>query len=116
MLEKRAKSKEKKDPYVELVESQHAYHIEHGYKWLTEEVAENYQKRYQTLLQNGVSEFNASWELSSELQKNYGVNQIEAMNILKGYYVKDYVNRYENIRKLIPLQKKKADKSNDGEE
>lgn len=116
MLEKRAGDKKKKDPYVEHVEKQHAYHVGHGYKWLTEEVAENYQKKYKTLLQNGVSELDASWELGAELQANYGVTRIEAMNILKGYYVKDYVNRYERIRKLIPQPRKKVDKGKDGVE
>lgn len=107
--------KKKKDPEEKLVKAQHAYHVEHGYKWITEEVAEEYQDKFKKQLQNGVSEVDACWELGAELQTIYGVTQIEAMNILKGYQVKDYVNRYERIRKLIPVKKKKVSKGEDDE-
>lgn len=94
---------------MELMKKQHAYHIEHGYKWITEYIAEDYQKKYKSLLQNGVSEVDASWKLGSELQSIYGVSQIEAINILRGFHVRDYVERYERIRKFIPIQKKKIE-------
>ena len=41
-------------------------------------------------------------ELGVELRKKYGVTELEAINILNGYHLKDYVNKYYMIRNLIP--------------
>jgi len=42
-------------------------------------------------------------ELGEELQREYGVTELEAINILNGYNVYDYVNKYERIRNRIPI-------------
>ena len=43
-------------------------------------------------------------ELGEELQKKYGVTELEAINILRNYNVSDYVNKYYRIKNLIPLR------------
>ena len=55
------------------------------------------------------------YELMSELMEEYGVTQVEAINILNGYHIADYVNKYQRIQNLIPLdvKEKTANKKNE---
>lgn len=36
------------------------------------------------------------------MQEKYGVTELEAINILNGYHIRDYVERYYRIMNCIP--------------
>lgn len=43
-------------------------------------------------------------ELKCELMNTYGVTEIEAINIINGYHISDYVHKYEILNGNIMLQ------------
>ncbi len=56
------------------------------------------------------------WAEASKMNmEEYGVTQVEAINILNGYHIADYVNKYQRIQNLIPLdvKEKTANKKNE---
>ena len=101
----------KKQDAIDLVNEQHRLH--RG-KWLTLEVAKQYQKRAYEL-NNSTYEIH---KLMLELRKEYGITQLEAINILNGHHIADYVNKYYRIQNLIPLdiKEKTTDKKNEEDE
>ena len=46
------------------------------------------------------------------LMEEFGVTQLEATNILNGFHVADYVNKYYRIQNKIPLDIKEKNKGN----
>lgn len=92
-----------KQDAIDLVNEQHRLH--QG-KWLTLEVAEQYRKRACALRSPAHEIKGEMYELMSELMEEYGVTQLEAINILNGYHIADYVNKYYRIQNLIPLDVK----------
>ena len=94
-----------KQDAIDLVNEQHRLH--RG-KWLTFEGAEQYRKRA-FALRNPTYEIKGKmYELMSELMEEYGVTQV-------GYHIADYVNKYQRIQNLIPLdvKEKTANKKNE---
>ena len=87
----------------------------HVGKWLTMEAANEYYKRAQKI---GTSQGNVGEirRLCLELQEEYGVNEIEATNILNGFHISDYVQKYNRILNQIPLIKAKPDKKSKKDE
>ncbi len=78
-------------------------HKNHKGDWLTDEVAERYAARswvYRIL--NSNQYVGKVREIGKELQELYGVEEIEAINILFEHNVRDYVNKYYRIKNLIP--------------
>ena len=72
-------------------------------KWLTKEIAKQYEAKsliYRLLEDNQYK--GKVRELSRELQREYGVTELEAINILNGKNVDDYINKYNRIRYKIP--------------
>lgn len=95
----RKRTKTKQDA-IDLVNEQHRLH--RG-KWLTFEGAKQYQKRA-LALRNPTNEIKGEmYKLMSELMEEYGVTQVEAVNILNGHHIADYVNKYYHIQHLIAL-------------
>lgn len=85
--------------YMEVLEQ----NKEHKGYWLTEEVAYRYAKEakiYRRIY--GEQYIGEIRSLGEELQKQYGVTEIEAINILFERNVRDYVNKYYRLRKMIP--------------
>lgn len=83
---------------VERLKKQH-----HG-EWITMTIA----KRYHQIAKPFISFHDGQYvqtlrELGEELKEKYGVTELEAINILNGYHLKDYVDRYKRIRNLIPI-------------
>lgn len=109
MRKKRIKTKQ---DAIDLVQEQHRLHKE---KWLTWEVAEKYHRRACALKMPTNEIKGETRELMLELMREYGVTQLEAVNILQGYHIADYVNKYYRIQNLIPLdiKEKKANKKDE---
>ena len=76
---------------------------DHKGGWLTEEVARKYSaKSWIYRVANGNQYIGKVKEIGDELRKLYGVTELEAINILAGKNVSDYVSKYQRIKSLIP--------------
>jgi len=75
--------------------------LEHKGEWLTQEVAEEYRVRASQLTDNGRQDIGERRELRIELQEKYGLLEIEAVNIINGFGIKDCVNKYHCIEHEI---------------
>ncbi len=77
--------------------------LAHKGKWLTLVAA----KRYRTFARPFLAFYDGQYvatvrKLGEELIKRYGVTELEAINILNGYHLKDYADKYYKIKHLIP--------------
>lgn len=78
-------------------------HDLHKGKWLTLEVAQKYEaKSWIWRVISGEQYIGKVREIEEELQDEYGVTELEAINILRGFHHADYVNKYDRIRRKIP--------------
>lgn len=94
-----------KRSYAEAMRIVKAQNKAHKGRWLTADVAREYQAKswiYRVLYD--YQHIKQVREIGQELQELYGVTELEAINIMNGYYVSDYVNKYYRIQHLIPLQ------------
>ena len=74
---------------------------EHKGRWLTRKAADFYAARAFIYRAAYEDEYIGKLrELGEELQKKYGITELEATNILRGRNVADYVNKYRRIKKL----------------
>jgi len=90
-----------KEEALELVIKEHN---NHKGAWIDENTVRLYRKQAKWFLSiMGYQYIGAVRELGEELQEKYGVTEEEAINILRGYHLKDYVNKYYRIKNLIPL-------------
>ena len=64
-------------------------------EWLSLEIANQYYERARKLPENSGQDIGAWRELRIELQKRCGILEIEAFNILRGFYIDQYVHMYE---------------------
>ena len=88
----------------------------HKGNWLTYGVAAQYHKKA-ALLGYGNNELKGErFRLCKELQEKYGVTELEAINILNGRCITDYVEKYQRIKNHIPLKVDKKKKAKDMEE
>lgn len=78
-------------------------HDKHKGDWLTMEIAKEYAARAWLCRKIGRSLYVGEIRnLGMELQKLYGVTELEAINILFEHNVNDYVNKYYRIQNRIP--------------
>ena len=79
-------------------------HKLHRGDWLTADVARKFEAKswvYRELYDyQYIAEVR---EIGQELQKEYGVTELEAINILNGHNVEEYINKYYRIQHKIPL-------------
>lgn len=85
----------------------------HQGEWLTPEVVAIYQAKAAEL--PGRDDVGKRRKLRDEFQKRYGLQELEAINILNGFLVDVYLRKYERIQNLIPLIVEK-DRKNFSEE
>lgn len=93
----------------ELVRAQHAWHEKNQYQWPNQKIAEEYRKKGEKAETENGTGSKTKDILKKELMEIYGLTELEAINLLNGYYLTDYVNKYERIRTLKPLHLKKSD-------
>ena len=75
----------------------------HKGEWLSVDVARHYRQLAAPFLAFYDGQYiKTVRELGRELQDMYGVTELEAINILNGYHIKDYVGRYYRIENCIP--------------
>lgn len=78
----------------------------HTGEWLTKEACEEYQALAKKANSNDPQDIEKRRELRMELQSRYGLTEIEAVNILNGNNVIDYLNKYSRVMTMTPLIKK----------
>lgn len=88
----------------------------HKGEWLTTEAAKEYYRRACEISNSPQEDAGQFRRLRIEFQERYGLTELEAINILNGYYVPDYVNKYYRIKNLIPLLRNKTKKNYTDEE
>ena len=64
-------------------------------EWLSIEICSEYQARAKAI---GYSNARARHELMLELQHRCDITEIQATNMLNGFYARDYVGYYERMR------------------
>ncbi len=75
----------------------------HKGDWITMEAACHYHQLAKLFLTFHDGQYVGGLrELGDELRVKYGITELEAINILRGYHIDDYVNKYYRIRNLIP--------------
>ena len=62
---------------------------------LTKAIANEYHRRASALPPNGLQDIGKRRELRMELQKRCGITELQAINIINGYHIGDYVRVYE---------------------
>ena len=85
----------------------------HKGDWLTYEVAAEYHKKAVSLGYGNNELKGERFRLCKELQEKYGVTELEAINILNGRCITDYVEKYQRIKNLIPLKVDKKKNAKD---
>ena len=75
----------------------------HKGKWLTLEAAERYRKLGKKLVGQNSIMAGERRKLCELLIAEYGVTDLEAINIVNGVHIMDYVKKYERIQNLMPL-------------
>ena len=61
---------------------------------LTKEICDEYQKRAKQIIGDDISDMGPLRNLRIELQTRCGITEIQALNILRGYHIKDYLQFY----------------------
>ena len=93
-------AKSRKEAYEDVVRLNKM----HRGKWLTADVARKYAaKSWIFRVMNGEQYIGKVREIGEELQREYGVTELEAINILFERNVSDYVCNYTRIKNLQPL-------------
>lgn len=65
-----------------------------NFEWLTEEICAEYRERANELTDNGGEDTGAWRALRIELQERCNLAEIEAVNILRGNHVQQYLTKY----------------------
>lgn len=108
------KRKRKKKPKETPLERAVRLRNNHRGLWLTYEEACEYRDKAAELENNGRQDTGAFRAFREEFRAAYGLTELEAINILNGYNIEDYVRKYYSIMHLIISDKEK--KENDNEE
>lgn len=90
-----------KDAYLQVCRENAA----HKGAWLTKEIADKYAAGslvWRVL--SGGQYIGKVREIGEELQRKYGVTELEAINIMNEKHVSDYLNKYYRIQHKIPLE------------
>ena len=86
------------ESYLQEMKRLKALKKEHKGDWLTLDVAKKYEaKSWIYRVFHSYQNIGKVREIEKELQELYGVSELEAINILNGHHVKEYVEKYHRI-------------------
>lgn len=86
-----------------ITHSSNSKSIPHHGQWLTSEAVKEYQLRA-AKPGNNIQDMGQRRLLRIELQEKYGLLEIEAINILNGRNVSQYLDKYNRMQNNIPLE------------
>lgn len=99
-----------KEAYIQVCQQR----SKHKGKWLTRKVCFKYEAKSWIYRVLNDSQYEGKVrEIGIELQKIYGVTEVEAINIMNGRNINDYVNKYYRLKNRIPLNFQAQDICND---
>ena len=75
-------------------------HDKHKGEWITLEDAKEYRDRAEKLPYNGRQDIGERRALRIELQERFGLAEGDAINIINGFYLREIVQVYDNIKNL----------------
>lgn len=78
---------------------------------LTNEIAMTYRRMAENLPENGRQDIGDRRELRQELQKRCGLTELQAINILNGFHVGDYIAIKE--REYAENERREAERDQD---
>lgn len=78
---------------------------------LSRAIAKEYQRAADALVDDGIQDLGERRELRIELQKRCGLTELQAINILNGFHVKDYIAIKE--REYVEDERRKAERDQD---
>lgn len=79
--------------------------MERRKEWLIDEIVQEYKAKAGALSQNGRQDVGEMRKLRMELMDRCGVTEVEAINILNGYHINDYILKYEIRSGKVVLQR-----------
>lgn len=65
---------------------------------LSRAIAKEYQKAASSLMDDGIQDVGQRRTLRIELQKRCGLTELEAINVINGHHLQDYITKYERKR------------------
>ena len=65
---------------------------------LSRAIAKEYQRAVSALMDDGIQDIGQRRSLRIELQKRCGLTELEAVNVINGHHVQDYIAKYERRR------------------
>ena len=77
----------------------------HKGEWLTFEACNYYREKAKKYNKVNGQDAGMKRELRIELQNRYGLLDIEAINILNGFYASFYVEKYRRIKECLPFNR-----------
>lgn len=87
-------AKDKVDRAQQRIDEENA---NHKGEWLTAEVCERYREEAASINEYDPQDVLRHREMRLELQETYGLTEIEAINILNGNNISDYLLKYRRI-------------------
>lgn len=85
----------------------------HKGKWLDEEGVKKYRLMDNQLFSTTREMTGERRKLCQQMMEEYDITEIEATNILNGYWANDYIAKYERIRTQTPLKINNEEKKKD---
>ena len=74
-----------------------------GFEWLTKAICDEYIKKAAKLPPNGGLDIGPWRALRIELQERCKITEIEAYNILRGYHINTYLQKYAILSGAVPM-------------
>lgn len=65
---------------------------------LSRAIAKEYQKAASALMDDGIQDIGQRRTLRIELQNRCGLTELEAINVINGHHMQDYITKYERKR------------------
>lgn len=96
---------EKVDRAKQRIDEENAQHGDA--EWLTQEVCDKYREAAKEINEFDPQDIRRHRELRWEIQQKYGLTEIEAINILNGNNISDYLLKYRRIMNREPIASKK---------
>ena len=77
----------------------------HKGEWLTYEACNYYREKAKKYNKANGQDAGPKRKLRLELQNMYGLLDVEAINILNGFYISFYVEKYRRIKECLPFNR-----------
>ena len=84
-----------------------AENMQHKGDWLTQGVCDKYREEAASINDFDPQDIRRHRELRWQLQEKYGLTEVEAINILNGNNISDYLLKYRRIMNREPIIEKK---------